>query len=41
MYDNIYRETIEVTQTKPKYNFWRPALTKWFLRMDHLHTEAQ
>ena len=27
MYENIYRETIEEDSTKPKYKFWRPALT--------------
>jgi len=41
MYDNIYHETIEECHDKPKYKFWRPALTKWFLRMDPLHKEGQ
>lgn len=41
IYDNIYRETIEESTSKPKYKFWRPAMTKWFLRMDSLHSEAQ
>lgn len=41
MYDSIYQETIEECQDKPRYKFWRPALTKWFLRMDPLHKEGQ
>lgn len=40
MYENIYHEAIE-THTKPKYRFWRAALTKWFLKMDPLHKEGQ
>ena len=41
MYENIYRETIGEDNTKPRYKFWRPALTKWFLRMNPLHKEGQ
>jgi hypothetical protein len=41
MYDNIYRETIEESSSKPKYKFWRPAMTKWFLRMGPLHAQGQ
>jgi hypothetical protein len=40
MYENIYHETIEESHSKPQYKFWRPAMTKWFLRMDPLHQEG-
>jgi hypothetical protein len=40
MYENIYHDSIEQDPKKPQYKFWRPALTKWFLRMNYLHTEG-
>ena len=40
MYNSIYHDAIEEDPKKPKYKFWRPALTKWFLRMDCLREEA-
>lgn len=39
-YENIYHDSIEQDPKKPQYKFWRPALTKWFLRMEHLHGEG-
>ena len=40
MYGSIYHDAIEADPRKPKYKFWRPALTKWFLRMDSLREHA-
>jgi hypothetical protein len=42
MYENIYHEAIQDGDKKrPKYNFWRPALSKWYLQMDQLHKESE
>jgi hypothetical protein len=40
MYENVYHDSIEQDPKKPQYRFWRPALTKWFLRMDYLHSQG-
>lgn len=40
MYENAYHDSIEQDPRKPQYRFWRPALTKWFLRMHYLHAQG-
>lgn len=40
LYENIYHDAIEQDPRKPQFRFWRPALTKWFLRMDYLHQQG-
>ncbi len=40
MYGNIYADALGDDPKKPKFQFWRPAMTKWFLKMKHLQSQT-
>lgn len=37
-YNELYSEVY--IHNKPNYNFWRPALTKWLIKMEEMHEEC-